>query len=147
MVKREFRVGDRVTCNMYGLGVVELITECDNDNCVWVVFDNGQKYCYMKDGKYTSKRKRTLFIIPKIKPTLQEVKNKYKELLDSVEEVEFVKGNKNHFVHAYQDHDNDCLYFGNGLNFSVNHLRYKYIKESDTKMIIEEMNNFIKTDL
>lgn len=147
MVKREFRVGDRVTCNVHGLGVVKLVAGDYDDNSVGVIFDNSQQYIYMKDGKYMSGSKRTLFIIPKKKPTTQEVKNKYKELLDSVEEVEFVAGENNYCVIPTEHDGKNVFTFRKTEYVSFNHLNFKYISKKDADMIVKKMQEFVKTDL
>ena len=138
MIDREFRVGDRVTCNMYGLGeVVEI-----DDDYITVIFSNKIIGTYSKDGKYNINTKRTLFILPKQKPTKQQIKEKFKQLLDEVEEVEFVEGERNYCLIAY--FENGKYYFD--LNYSTyeNDFNKKYITKENTDKIVEEINKFIK---
>ena len=138
MIDREFRVGDKVTCNMFGLGEV---IEIDN-YYITVIFSNKINGTYSKDGKYNIKAKRTLFILPKIKPTLKQVKEKYKQLLDEFVEVEFVEGEYNYFLIAY--FENGKYYFN--LNYSTyeNDFNKKYITKENTDKIVEQMHEFIK---
>ena len=138
MIDREFRVGDKVTCNVYGIGeVVEIY-----DDYITVIFSNKIIGTYSKDGKYNTNFKRTLFILPKIKPTLKQVKEKYKQLLDEVGEVEFVKGEYNYFLIAY--FENGKYYFNSSYNTYENSFHIKYITKENIDKIVEEMNKFIK---
>ena len=70
MIDREFRIGDRVTCNMFGLGEVIKISY----NYVYVEFLSGVIENFLLDGKRFAHSKRTLFILQPIKPTKQKVK-------------------------------------------------------------------------
>lgn len=138
MIDREFRAGDKVTCNMYGLGEVIGI----DDDYIIVIFSNKIIGTYSKDGKYNINLKRTLFILPKIKPTLKQVKEKYKQLLDEVGEVEFVEGEYNYFLIAY--FENGKYYFNLSYNTYENSFNRKYITKENIDKIVEEMNKFIK---
>ena len=138
MIDREFRVGDRVTCNMYGLGeVVEI-----HETMLVVKLDKGSCRQYYLDGTTTYPSKRSLFILPKVKPTLKQVKEKYKQLLDEVGEVEFVEGEYNYFLIAY--FENGKYYFNLSYNTYENSFNRKYITKENIDKIVEEMNKFIK---
>ncbi len=115
MIDREFRVGDKVTCNMFGLGEV---IEIDNDY-ITVIFSNKIIGTYSKDGKYNINLKRTLFILPPQKPTKQQIKEKFKQLLDEVKEVEFKFEEKNYCVHSYYDNEDKkyCFFLNNTSTF------------------------------
>lgn len=139
MIDREFRVGDRVTCNMYGIGEV---VEIDDFIGVNVRFQNNIIRYYSQNGKVDIDFKRTLFILPKIKPTLKQVKEKYKQLLDEVGEVEFVEGEYNYFLIAY--FENGKYYFNLSYNTYENSFNRKYITKENIDKIVEEMNKFIK---
>lgn len=73
MIDREFRVGDRVTCALFGKGDITHI----GDKLLTVEFDTGNRECYYLSGKYIEAVNRTLFIIPKQKPTNEEILNKF----------------------------------------------------------------------
>ena len=140
MIDREFRVGDRVTCNIYGLGK---IIEMDKEYyCVIVLFKNNIIKYYNIGGKLDSVSKRTLFILPPIKPTKQQVKEKFKQLLDEVGEVEFVEGEYNYYLNAY--FENGKCYFNLSYNTYENSFNRKYITKENIDKIVEEMNKFIK---
>ena len=140
MIDREFRVGDRVTCNIYGLGK---IIEMDKEYyCVIVLFKNNIIKYYNIGGKLDSVSKRTLFILPPIKPTKQQVKEKFKQLLDEVGEVEFVEGEYNYFLIAY--FENGKYYFNLSYNTYENSFNRKYITKENIDKIVEQINNFIK---
>ena len=141
MIDREFRVGDRVTCNIYGLGIVTEIHEI----MLVVKLDKGSCRQYYLDGTTTYPSKRSLFILPKIKPTLKQVKEKYKQLLDEVGEVEFVKGEYNYFLIAY--FENGKYYFNSSYNTYENSFHIKYITKENLDKIVEEMNKFIKGEI
>ena len=138
MIDREFRIGDRVTCNIFGLG--EVIKVYGNE--IVVEFYNKGKRNYNSDGKYSNNFKRTLFILPKIKPTLKQIKEKFKQLLDEVEEVEFVEGEYNYFLIAY--FENGKYYFNLSYDTYGNSFNKKYITKENTDKIVEEINKFIK---
>lgn len=140
MIDREFRVGDRVTCNIFGLGEV---IEIDNDY-ITVIFSNKIIGTYSKDGKYNINLKRTLFILPKIKPTLKQVIEKYKQLLDEVDEVEFIQGSLNWFLDFYCDRIDYNYKIDIGSNIRYYQLNIKYITLENARKIEEEINNFIK---
>ena len=140
MIDREFRVGDKVTCNMYGLGEVTSVRE----KCVIVRFLNGHEEDYSLDGKCYDIGKRTLFILPKIKPTLKQVKERCKQLLDEVKEVEFINGGKNWFLNFYCDCSDGVYRFNKGINNYNFQFAVKYISLKDTDKIVEEMNKFVK---
>ena len=140
MIDREFRVGDKVTCNMFGLGEV---IEIDN-YYITVIFSNKIIGTYSKDGKYNIKAKRTLFILPKIKPTKQQIKEKFKQLLDEVEEVKFKYWEGNYTVQIENDYKNktiECYFYYDMCNEYINK---KYISKQNAERIVEEMNEFIK---
>lgn len=137
MIEREFRVGDKVTCNVLGIGTVYHI------DSIRVYVRRGDKnFIYSQDGKIWNESKRTLFILPKIKPTLKEIKEKFKQLLDEVEEVEFVEGEYNYFLIAY--FENGKYYFNLSYNTYENSFNRKYITKENIDKIVEEMNKFIK---
>ena len=140
MIDREFRVGDRVTCNMFGLGEV---IEIDNDY-ITVIFSNKIIGTYSKDGKYNTNFKRTLFILPKIKPTLKQIKEKFKQLLDEVEEIEFIQGSLNWFLDFYCDCIDYNYKIDIGNNIRYYQLNIKYITLENARKIEEEMNKFVK---
>ncbi len=137
MINREFRIGDKVTCNMFGLGEV---IEIDNDY-ITVIFSNKIIGTYSKDGKYSTYFKRTLFILPKIKPTLKQVKEKYKQLLDEVGEVEFVEGERNYCSIAY--FENGKYYFNLSYDTYGNSFNKKYITKESAEFIMKQMNELI----
>ena len=140
MIDRDFRVGDRVTCNIYGLGK---IIEMDKEYyCVIVLFKNNIIKYYNIGGKLDSVSKRTLFILPPIKPTKQQVKEKFKQLLDEAGEVEFVEGEYNYFLIDY--FENGKYYFNLSYNTYENSFNRKYITKENIDKIVEEMNKFIK---
>ena len=148
MVKREFRVGDKVTCNFNGKGIVKDVDkEPGTKYKIDVLFDSGVELDYNTEGKAYSNYKRTLYIIPKRKPTLAEVKAKYKELLASVEEVEFVYDKANYFMNcsfhcSITGYEFDVLY-----HTKREFLDTKYISEKDADSIVEEMKKFIETEI
>lgn len=143
MVEREFRVGDRVTCNMYGLGEVTSVRE----KCVIVRFLNGHEEDYSLDGKCYDIGKRTLFILPKQKPTLKQVKEKYKQLLDEVGEVEFVDMNDNYCVLSYYCWDSKKYTFKVECWNNNEYFQSKYISKLDSEKIVEQMNKFMKGEI
>ena len=142
MINREFRVGDKVTCNIFGLGeVIEI-----DKSYVFVKFDiSDLKMNYLKNGKFNRESKITLFILPKVKPTLKQVKEKYKQLLDEVGEVEFVEGEYNYCLIAY--FENGKYYFNLSYNIDENGFNEKYITKENAEKIIEQMHEFIKGEL
>ena len=140
MIEREFRVGDRVTCNLYGLGEVTIIRE----KCVIVRFLNGHEEDYSLDGKCYDIGKRTLFILPPQKPTKQQIKEKYKQLLDEVEEVKFKYWEGNYTVQIENDYKNktiECYFYYDMCNEYINK---KYISKQDAEKIVKQMNKFIE---
>lgn len=140
MIDREFRVGDKVTCNIFGLGeVIEI-----DDDYITVIFSNKIIGTYSKDGKYNINTKRTLFILPKQKPTKQQIKEKFKQLLDEVEEVEFKFEEKNYCVHSYYDNEDKeyCFFLNNTSTFEF--FYYKYITKQNAERIVEQINKFVK---
>ena len=140
MIEREFRVGDKVTCNMYGLGEVTSVRE----KCVIVRFLNGHEEDYSLDGKCYDIGKRTLFILPQQKPTKQQIKEKFKQLLDEVEEVEFKHKEKNYYVELEYLHDKEEYCFSFHSYIYVENLYTKYISRLDATRIVEKMNKFVK---
>ena len=141
MIDREFRIGDRVTCNIYGLGIVTEIHE----TMLVVKLDKGSCRQYYLDGTTTYPSKRSLFILPKVKPTKQQIKEKYKQLLDEVGEVEFVEGEYNYCLIAY--FENGKYYFNLSYNIDENGFNEKYITKENAEKIIEQMHEFIKGEL
>ena len=140
MIDREFRIGDRVTCVLFGKGIIERVSVKFID----VKFENGRKEVYYKDGKYTEIMNRTLFIIQPQKPTLKQIKEKYKQLLDEVEEVEFIEGGSNWFLDFYYC-SLDCVYkINKEKNNHYYYLNIKYISLDDAEKIINEMEKFIE---
>ena len=140
MIEREFRVGDRVTCNMFGLGEVIEISY----NYVYVKFLSGVIVSYLLDGKRFAHSKRTLFILPPIKPTKQQVKEKFKQLLDEVEEVEFKPEEKNYYVELEYLHDKEKYDFSSHYYSYVENLYTKYISRLDAIRIVEQTNKFME---
>ena len=140
MIEREFRVGDKVTCNMYGLGEVTSVRE----KCVIVRFLNGHEEDYSLDGKCYDIGKRTLFILPQQKPTKQQIKEKFKQLLDEVEEVEFIFRKDNYGVLSYYCYEEKEYYFEVNCWEVNEYFNYKYISKQDAETIVEQMNEFIK---
>ena len=140
MIDREFRIGDRVTCNIYGLGEV---IEIDNDY-ITVIFSNKIIGTYSKDGKYNINTKRTLFVLPKKKPTKQQMKEKFKQLLDNVEEVEFIHGEENYTVRSYYWHEEKEYHFKVEYWRANEYFNHKYISKQNAERIAEEMNEFKK---
>ena len=140
MIDREFRVGDKVTCVLFGKGIIERISVKFLD----VKFENGIQEVYYKDGKYTEIMNRTLFILPKVKPTLKQIKEKFKQLLDEVEEVKFKYWEGNYTVQIENDYKNktiECYFYYDMCNEYINK---KYISKQNAERIVEEMNEFIK---
>ena len=142
MIDREFRIGDRVTCNIYGLGIVTEIHE----TMLVVKLDKGSCRQYYLDGTTTYPSKRSLFILPKVKPTKQQIKEKFKQLLDNVEEVEFKHKEKNYYVELEYLHDKEEYCFSFHSYIYVENLYTKYISRLDATRIVEEMNKFIKKE-
>ena len=140
MIDRDFRVGDKVTCNMFGLGKV---IEIDNDY-ITVIFSNKIIGTYSKDGKYNTNFKRTLFIIPKQKPTDEEILNKFNELVNNTPEVYFIPNERNYYVEGFFDYEENKYNFDKCYNKTIKFLRTKYISETTADSILTEMNNFIK---
>ena len=140
MIEREFRVGDKVTCNMFGLGEVIEISY----NYVYVKFLSGVIVSYLLDGKRFAHSKRTLFILPPIKPTKQQVKEKFKQLLDNVEEVEFIHGEENYTVRSYYWHEEKEYHFKVEYWRANEYFNHKYISKQNSERIAEEMNEFKK---
>ena len=140
MIDRDFRVGDRVTCALFGIGVVTYI----GGKLIKVEFDSGKKECYYLGGKYTESTNRTLFIIPKQKPTNEEILNKFNELVNDAEEVFFIPDEKNYYVEGCFDYKDNKYYFHKCFNEKINFLRTKYISETKADLILTEIDNFIK---
>lgn len=140
MIDREFGVGDKVTCNVYGLGEVTSVRE----KCVIVRFLNGHEEDYSLDGKCYDIGKRTLFILQKQKHTKQQIKEKFKQLLDEVEEIEFIYDTKNYCVELEYIHNKkeyDCIF---NYYLYTEDLNIKYISKLEAKRIVEEMNEFME---
>ena len=140
MINREFRVGDRVTCALFGIGVIRHI----GGKLITVEFDKEKTECYYLGGKYTEYMNRTLFIIPKQKPTNEEILNKFNELVKDAEEVCFIPDEKNHYVEGCFDYEENKYYFYKCFNEKINFLRTKYVSETKLDSILIEINNFIK---
>lgn len=140
MIDREFRVGDKVTCNMFGLGEVTSVRE----KCVIVRFLNGHEEDYSLDGKCYDIGKRTLFIIPNRKPTNEEILNKFNELVNNTPEVYFIPNEKNYYVEGCFYYEENKYVFDKCYNKTIKFLRTKYISETKAELILTEMNNFIK---
>ena len=140
MIDREFRVGDRVTCALYGIGKIKEI----DDELIYVNFSDTFNRNYLKDGRYCIEFKRTLFILPPQKPTKQQIKEKFKQLLDEVEEVEFKHKEKNYHVELEYLHDKEKYDFSFYSYIYVENLYTKYISRLDAIRIVEQMNKFIK---
>ena len=140
MIEREFRVGDRVTCNLYGLWEVTIIRE----KCVIVRFLNGHEEDYSLDGKCYDIGKRTLFILPQQKPTKQQIKEKFKQLLDEVEEVEFKETVYNYNVRSYYCRDIKKYFFDVDCWRFNEYIHCKYISKLDAEKIVEQMNKFME---
>lgn len=148
MVTREFRVGDRVTCNFNGKGIVKDVHgEPGTKYKFDVLFDSGIELNYDKEGKAYSNYKRTLYIIPKRKPTLAEVKTKYRELLGSIEEVGFVMIEKNYFTDCSFVCSDKKYRFDTSYNIDYEYFNIKYMSKKDADMIVEEMKKFIETEI
>lgn len=79
----------------------------------------------------------------------KQVREKYKQLLDEVGEVEFVEGGQNWFLNFYCD-CNDCNY-----NYKINirnnvyyyQLNIKYITLENARKIVEQMNEFMEGEI
>ena len=140
MINREFRVGDRVTCALFGKGDITYI----GDELLRVEFDKGNIECYYLSGKYTEAMNRTLFIIHKQKPTNEEILNKFNELVNNTPEVCFIPNEKNYFVEGYFDYEKNKYVFYKWFNKTYKFLRTKYISETKVDSILIEINNFIK---
>ena len=140
MIDREFRVGDKVTCNILGIGVI-IKVEIDS---VMVEFTNKRKAIYNNDGTYCSSFKRTLFILPPQKPTKQQIKEKFKQLLDEVEEVEFIHGEENYTVRSYYWHEEKEYHFKVEYWRANEYFNHKYISKQNAETIVKEMNEFKK---
>lgn len=143
MITRDFRVGDKVTCNTFGKG--EIVSIGNGVYPIKVKSSNGIFHFYLKEGKWDSSLKRSLFIIPKKKPTLSEVRAKYKELQSTVEEVGYVDGKDNYYV--YRAHD-DCGEYTFEANYhnSAERFNMKYISKEDADIIVKTMEEFVKID-
>ena len=140
MIDREFRVGDRVTCALFGIGVIRHI----GSKLITVEFTQEKTECYYLSGKYTEAMNRTLFIIPKQKPTNEEILNKFNELVNNTEEVCFIPGEKNYYVEGCLDFKENEYTFHKYFNEKIKFLRTKYISETKVDLILTELNNFIK---
>ena len=140
MIDREFRIGDKVTCVLFGKGIIERVSVKFID----VKFENGRKEVYYKEGKYTEIMNRTLFIIPNRKPTNEEILNKFNELVNNTPEVCFIPNEKNYFVEGYFDCEKNKYVFYKWFNKTDKFLRTKYISETKVDLILTELNNFIK---
>lgn len=140
MINREFRVGDRVTCALFGIGVIRHI----GGKLITVEFDKEKTESYYLGGKYTEYMNRTLFIIPKQKPTNEEILNKFNELVKDAEEVCFIPDEKNYYVEGCFDFKENEYTFHKCFNEKIKFLRTKYISETKVDLILTELNNFIK---
>ena len=140
MIDREFRVGDRVTCALFGKGVITYI----GDELLRVEFDRGNIECYYLSGKYNEVMNRTLFIIPKQKPTNEEILNKFNELVNNTPEVYFIPNEKKYYVEGCFYCEENKYVFNKSFNKTIKFLRTKYISETKAELILTEMNNFIK---
>lgn len=140
MIDREFRVGDRVTCVLFGKGVITYI----GDKLLRVEFDRGNIECYYLSGKYIEAMNRTLFIIPKQKPTNEEILNKFNELVNNTPEVYFIPDEKNYYVEGCFHYEENKYNFHKCYNKTIKFLRTKYISETKAELILTKMNNFIK---
>lgn len=140
MIDREFRVGDRVTCALFGKGDITYI----GNELLRVEFDKGNIECYYLSGKYTEAMNRTLFIIPKQKPTNEEILNKFNELVNNTPEVCFIPNEKNYYVEGCFDCEENEYVFYKCFNTSNKFLRTKYINKIKVDLILTELNNFIK---
>ena len=140
MIDREFRVGDRVTCALYGIGKIKEI----DDELIYVNFSDTFNRNYLKDGRYCIEFKRTLFILPPQRPTKQQIKEKFKQLLDEAEEVEFAHKKSNYIVRSYYSHETKECYFEVDHFQAIEYFFYKYISKQDAERIVEEMNKFVE---
>ena len=140
MIEREFRVGDKVTCVLFGKGIIERVSVKFID----VKFENGRKELYYKEGKYTEIMNRTLFIIPNRKPKNEEILNKFNELVNDAEEVCFIPNEKNYYVEGCFHYELNKYSFHKCYNRTIKFLRTKYISETKADSILIEINNFIK---
>ena len=140
MINREFRVGDRVTCALFGIGDITYI----GDELLRVEFDKGNRECYYLSGKYIEAMNRTLFIIPNRKPTNEEILNKFNELVNNTPEVYFIPNERNYYVEGFFDYEENKYDFHKCFNKTNKFLRIKYISETKAELILTEMNNFIK---
>lgn len=140
MIDRDFRVGDKVTCVLFGKGIIERVSVKFID----VKFENGRKEVYYKEGKYTEIMNRTLFIIPNRKPTNEEILNKFNELVNNTPEVYFIPNERNYYVEGFFDYEENKYDFHKCFNKTNKFLRIKYISETKVELILTEMNNFIK---
>ena len=140
MIEREFRVGDKVTCALFGKGDITYI----GNELLIVEFDKGNIECYCLSGKYTEAMNRTLFIIPKQKPTNEEILNKFNELVNNTPEVYFIPNERNYYVEGFFDYEENKYDFRKCFNKTNKFLRIKYISETKVELILTEMNNFIK---
>ena len=140
MIEREFRVGDKVTCVLFGKGDITYI----GDELLRVKFDKGNIECYYLSGKYIEAMNRTLFIIPKQKPTNEEILNKFNELVNNTAEVCFIPNEKNYYVEGCFYCEENKYVFNKSFNKTIKFLRTKYISETKVDSILIEINNFIK---
>ena len=140
MIDREFRVGDKVTCVLFGKGDITYI----GNELLRVEFDKGNKECYYLSGKYIEAMNRTLFIIPNRKPTNEEILNKFNELVNNTPEVYFIPNEKNYCVEGCFYYEENKYKFDKCYNKTIKFLRTKYISETTADSILTEMNNFIK---
>lgn len=140
MIDREFRLRDRVTCALFGKGDITFI----GNELLRVEFDKGNIECYYLSGKYTEAMNKTLFIIPKRKPTNEEILNKFNELVNNTPEVCFIPNEKNYYIEGCFDYEENKYYFYKCFNEKINFLRTKYINETKLDSILIEINNFIK---
>lgn len=61
MKKDEFKIGDVVYCIIHGKGVVESTTDKNGDYPILVMFDEGIRKTYTRNGEYCGWFNRTLF--------------------------------------------------------------------------------------
>ncbi len=140
MIDREFRIGDRVTCVLFGKGDIIYI----GNKLLRIKFDRGNIEYYYLSGKYTETMNRTLFIIPNRKPTNEEILNKFNELVNNTPEVYFIPNEKNYCVEGCFHYEENKYNFHKCYNKTIKFLRTKYISETKADSILIEINNFIK---
>lgn len=146
-MENNFKIGDRVTCNIYGIGEITDIDVSSYPICV--NFESGIENYYTGDGRSNYYSKKVLFLIPKKKLTLDEkwdiVKKRYKELLNNTEAVVFknFENNYNLSLLKHSDYNNINIY--KWLTSDFEDANIKYISDKDAKLIKEEIEKLIES--